>query len=111
MGIGGDNLQVVTSGGSFEYGPMYTPDGTALLVARRDAAGIDQGYWRLPLLSGADPKQLLADGAPVPDGEAAAAFVHRGQVGDSRWAPRTAFSGDGLTALVVRGLDDATRAR
>jgi hypothetical protein len=107
MGIGGDNLQVVTADGSFEYGPMYTPDGTALLVARRDANGVDRGYWRLPLLSGADSKQLLAGGAPVPDGEAAAAFVLRGQTGDSRWAARAAFSGDGLAALIVRGLDDA----
>jgi hypothetical protein len=106
MTIGGENLQVVTAGGSFEYGAAYTPDGTALLVARRDAAGIDQGYWRMPLLSGADPKQILAEGAPVPDGAAAAAVTIRGQVGDSRWSPRAAFSSDGLYALIVRGVND-----
>jgi hypothetical protein len=101
MGIGGDNLRTVTSSGSFEYGATYTPDGTALLVARRDAAGTDMGYWRLPLLSGADPKQILVDGAPVPDGEAAVAFGRTGHVDDSRWAPR-ALSSDGLNARCPR---------
>ncbi len=109
MTIGGKNLQVVTADGSFEYGATYTPDGTALLVARRDAAGVDQGYWLMPLLSGADPEQILDDGAPVPDGQAAVAFVVRGQLGDSSWSSRTAFSNDGLFALVVRGADDTMR--
>jgi hypothetical protein len=106
MAIKGTNLQVVTANGSFEYGPTYSPDGTALVVARRGPAGEDQGYWQLPLLTGADARQILDDGAPVPDGAAAAAYHQQGQVGDSRWESRVAFSGDGLTALIVRGLDD-----
>jgi Tol biopolymer transport system component len=106
MAIGGDNLQVITADGSFDYGAAFTPDGTALIVARRDGAGIDRGYWRMPIVSGADPRQITADGAPIPDGAAAAAGFEGGQIGDSRWAPRVAVSSDGLTALLVRGLDD-----
>jgi hypothetical protein len=104
MSIGGDNVQTVTASGAFEYGPTFTPDGTGLVVARRDAHGVDQGYWRVPLVSGSDEKRLTPDGAPLAGIEPETALS--GQAGASRWAPRAAFSADGSKMLVVRGIDD-----
>jgi hypothetical protein len=63
MSINGDNLQT-TAGDAREYAPAFTPDGTGLVVARRDASGNDLGYYRIPLISGSDERQLLPDGAP-----------------------------------------------
>jgi hypothetical protein len=105
MSIGGDNPQTVTSSGAFEYDPIFTPDGTGLVVARRDAHGVDQGYWRVPLVSGSDEKRLAPSGAALAGIEPETAL--NGQIGASRWAPRAAFSGDGSKMLVVRGMDDA----
>ena len=64
MAIDGDNVHVITPTGSFDYAPEFTPDGTAIVVGRRDATGADQGYWRIPIISGADPSQVSPDGAP-----------------------------------------------
>jgi hypothetical protein len=107
MGIGGDNMQVVTASGRFEYAPAYTPDGTGLVLGRRDPGGIDKGYWRIPLISGADVKQLLPDGAP---GLASVTLGGDGltdSAGRPSWAPRVAFSTDGKAMLIVRGSDDS----
>jgi len=106
MGIGGDNMQTLTADGWFEYAPTFTPDGTALVVARRDSRGQDQGYWRIPLVSGADQKQVAPDGAPGLGSVALGGEGLTGTVGEPAWAPRAAFSADGTSMLVVRGFDN-----
>ena len=106
MSLKGDNLTTVTSGGNFEYAPTITPDGTGLIVARRDAVGRDMGYWLYPLVSGADTKQVAPDGAPDPAGVKFGADGLTGQPGMPAWAPRAALTSDGATMLVVRGVDN-----
>ena len=107
MKLDGSNLQVLTPAGSFDYAPSFMPDGTALVVARRDAAGADLGYWRIPTVSGADPKQIAPDGAPNLGSVTLKGDGLTTSPGEPSWAPRAAFSADGKTMLVVRGLDSA----
>jgi len=105
--VGGDNLTTLTTGTNFEYAPTITPDGTGLIVGRRDGSGTDLGYWRYPLVSGTDVRQLAPDGAPdlggvtIADGSKPAATD-----GLQPWAPRLAFTQDGTTMLLVRGADN-----
>jgi hypothetical protein len=107
MKIGGDGLETLTPAGAFDYAPSFTPDGTGLVVARRDPAGADQGYWSIPTLSGADPKQIAPNGAAGLGSVGLAKGGLTGQPGEPAWAPRAAFSTDGLKMLLVRGLDNA----
>ena len=106
MSLNGDNLTTLTSGGNFEYAPTITPDGTGLVVGRRDRNGTDVGYWRYPLVSGADTKQVAADGAPGEGSVTLAPEGLTGHPGMPSWAPRAAFTADGTTILIVRGADD-----
>ena len=105
--IDGSNVHVLTAAGAFDYSPQFTPDGTAIVVGRRDAAGVDQGYWRIPVVSGADPKQVSPDGAPGLGSVALRGDELTGSSGVPSWAPRAAFSADGNTMLLVRGADNA----
>jgi hypothetical protein len=107
MSIGGDNLQVLTPNGDFEYAPTITPDGTAVIVGRRDATGADQGYWRIPMVSGADPRQVAADGAPDLGSVTLDGDGLMGPPGAPAWASRAALSTetDGQHMLLVRGSD------
>ena len=105
MGIAGDNLHILTGNGAFEYAPVFNPDGTAVIVGRRDATGADQGYWRIPTVSGTDARQLLPDGAPGLGSVTLAGDELTSSAGEPSWAPRTAFSSDGKSMLVVRGGD------
>ena len=107
MSIDGSNMHVITPAGSFDYAPEFTPDGTAIVVGRRDATGADQGYWRIPIISGADPSQVSPDGAPGLGSVALLGDELTGSPGESSWAPRAAFSADGNTMLFVRGVDSA----
>ena len=107
MAISGDNMHVITPTGSFDYAPVFTPDGTAIVVGRRDATGADQGYWRIPIISGADPSQVSSDGAPGLGSVALRGDELTGTPGEPSWAPRAAFSADGNTMLLVRGVDNA----
>jgi Bacterial Ig-like domain/WD40-like Beta Propeller Repeat len=106
MSLSGDNLTTLTPSGDFEYAPTITPDGTGLVVGRRDATGADLGYWRYPLISGADTKQVAPDGAPGLGSVTLGSDGLTGQPGMSSWAPRSAFTSDGTTMLVVRGSDN-----
>jgi hypothetical protein len=103
MSIGGDNLTTLTPGGHSEYAPTITPDGTGVVVGRRDGSGNDLGYWRYSLVSGTDTRQVAPDGAPSPNGVVAGVTDLRGM---TAWAPRTALTPDGKWALIVRGSDD-----
>jgi hypothetical protein len=105
MSISGDGLTTVTSGSNLEYAPTFTPDGTALVVGRRDVSGADLGYWLIPLISGTDAKQLTPDGAPGPGSTTLGGDGLTGKPGMSAWWPRAAFSQDGSSLLVVRGSD------
>ena len=107
MAINGDNMHVITPTGFFEYAPTFTPDGTAIVVGRRDPTGADQGYWRIPIISGADPSQVSPDGAPGLGSVALSGDELTGSPGEPSWAPRAAFSADGNTMLLVRGADNA----
>ena len=106
MALSGDNLATLTPGGDFEYAPTFTPDGTGLIVGRRDGKGVDLGYWRYPLVTGADIKQVAPDGAPGPGSVALPADGLTGLPGMSSWAPRAALTPDGKTMLFARGADD-----
>lgn len=107
MAIDGDNTHVITPTGSFDYAPVFTPDGTAIVVGQRDATGADQGYWRIPIISGADPRQVSPDGAPALGSVALRGDELTGSPGEPSWAPRAAFSADGSAMLFVRGVDNA----
>jgi Tol biopolymer transport system component len=107
MSLSGDNLTTLTPGGDLEYGPTFSPDGTGVIVGRRDASGNDLGYWRYPLVTGTDTKQIAPDGAPNPGSGSPGAASATGRVGMSQWAPRIALTPDGKTMLIVRGADDA----
>jgi Tol biopolymer transport system component len=105
MSIGGDGLQILTAGTDLEYAPTFTPDGTGLVVGRRDGTGADLGYWRIPMITGTDPKQVATDGAPNLGSTSVTGDGLTGKPGLSAWGSRAAFSSDGSTMLVVRGSD------
>jgi len=105
MSIGGDGLQTLTAGTDLEYAPTFTPDGTGLVVGRRDGAGADLGYWRIPMITGTDSKQVATDGAPNLGSTSVTGDGLTGKPGLSAWGSRAAFSSDGSTMLVVRGSD------
>jgi hypothetical protein len=112
MSIGGSGVSTLTPSGDYEYSPTFTPDGTGVVVGRRDGQGVDLGYWCYPLVSGTDIRQVVPDGAPDP------AQVNLGAdglgvpkssnaiAGAAPWTPRAAFASDGKTMLLVRGADD-----
>jgi hypothetical protein len=106
MLVGGANLTTVTPGTDLEYAPTITPDGTGVIVSRRDSNGTDMGYWRYPLAGGGDVKQLATDGAPGPGSGRLGPDGLTGLPGMSAWAPRAALTSDGKTMALVRGADD-----
>ena len=106
MSLSGGNLTTLTSGGNFEYAPTITPDGTGLVVGRRDSSGADLGYWLYPLVSGAGSGQLTPDGAPGLGSVKLGSDDLTGGPGMASWAPRAAFTSDGATLLLVRGADN-----
>jgi hypothetical protein len=106
MSIGGDNLQTLTAGGTYEYAPVITPDGTGVIVGRRDSQGTDAGYWRYALTGGAGTTQLVTDGAPDIGSVTLGGDGLTGKPGTPSWAGRAAFGTDGTTMLMVRGSDN-----
>jgi hypothetical protein len=106
MSVTGSNLGTLTQNGYFEYAPTFTPNGTGLIVGRRDATGRDLGYWLVPMISGSDQRQLLTDGAP-PTGSVDAKQPGLGAAaGETAWWSRATFSQDGQTLMIVRGADN-----
>ena len=105
ISIGGD-IKYTTAAGRYEYAPVFTADGTGLIVGRRDATGTDLGYWRIPVVSGADQKQILPDGAPLLGSVELGGNGLIESAGLPSWAPRAAVSQDGSSMLIVRGSDN-----
>ena len=107
MPIAGANPTTLTPNDDVEYAPTITPDGTGVIVGRRDANGTDMGYWRYPVVSGGgDIKQVATDGAPAPTSTQLRQGSLAGLPGMPAWAPRAAFTADGKMILLVRGADD-----
>ncbi len=106
MSIGGDGLQTLTAGTNLEYAPTFTPDGTGIVVGRRDGTGADLGYWLIPMISGTDPRQVAIDGAPNLGSTAISGDGLNGKPGLLAWAPRAAFNQNGSAMLLIRGSDD-----
>jgi hypothetical protein len=106
MSIGGDNLQTLTGSSYYEYSPAFTPNGTGLIVARRDRTGTDLGYWLIPMISGSETRQILADGAPPLGSTGNGSLDPTGRPGASIWSTRAAFNQVGTSMLIVRGSDN-----
>jgi hypothetical protein len=107
MPLSGDNLTTLTPAGDFEYSPTITPDGTSLVVGRRDGSGKDLGYWRYPLVGGGNIEQLGTDGAPALGSVTLGDDGLTGSQGMATWASRAVFTSDGTTLLLIRGSDNA----
>ena len=104
MRVDGTEERTLTSAERYEYAPRFTPDGRSLLVARRDAAGTDEGYWLVPLDPTAGPeRQLLPSGAPSLGSSAVAGDGITDGEGTPDWAARAAFDPSGRWALVTTG--------
>lgn len=106
-------VTTLTAAVQFEYAPVLAPGGGEVLVARRDAAGVDLGYWLVPMPDadgGGPERQVLPDGAP-PLGSAADGGDGLDAGPDvSVWAGRAAFDPTGLSVAVVDGQDRVVRA-
>jgi Big-like domain-containing protein/WD40 repeat protein len=107
MRMDGGDVQALTEGDAFEYAPRFSPDQRSLLVARRDGAGADLGYWLVPL----DPtaggeRRILTSGAP-PLGST---LLEGDGVSDTEralpWAAQAAFDPTGERLLITTGRGD-----
>ena len=103
MAIDGTGLRRLTNNdGRLEYAPALVPDGSAIIVGRRDPTGADLGYWYVPLPgSSGDERQLLGHGAAAPDSTSLAGDGLDRTDGSPPWIPRIAFDASGETALLV----------
>jgi hypothetical protein len=98
---GRDLRRLTVDDGRHEYAPAFTPDDAAVILARRDAAGADLGFWAVPLTAAGGPeRQVLDHGAP-PLGSAAAGDGIDAADGTPVWMPRVAFDSIGQGALLV----------
>ncbi|HEV8490011.1 MAG TPA: Ig-like domain-containing protein [Candidatus Limnocylindrales bacterium] len=103
---GGDG-RTITEGDSFEYAPRFSPDQRSLLVARRDGAGLDLGYWLLPLDATAEgARQILATGAPALGSTAVVGDGVGPTEGVLPWAAQAAFDPAGRRVLITTGRGD-----
>ena len=103
MAIDGTGLRRLTErDGRLEYAPSLLPDGSAIIIGRRDPTGADLGYWYVPLPgSPGDERQLLGHGAPPPESTSMAGDGLDGADGSPAWIPRIAFDPSGRTTLLV----------
>ncbi len=101
--------RTLTAPGTLEYAPVLTPDGTSVLVGRRDTAGTDLGWWLEPLpegASGSAARQILADGAPAAGSSDSLGDGIVAGPGLSPWTARVAFDPTSRWLLIV--VDDGT---
>ena len=90
MRIDGTGLDTLTAAGTFEYSPKFAPDGRSILVGRRDAAGVDLGYWLVPLGGGEARQVLTREAPPLGSSSLGGDGVAAGE-GGPVWAARAAF--------------------
>jgi hypothetical protein len=111
MAIDGSNDSSLTTDGRFEYAPRFSPDGRALLVARREPDGTDAGWWVQPAVPGGPPeRQVLATGAPPLGSTALQGDGIEGGEGFPAWSGRAAWDGDGRWVLITAGNGDVMLA-
>ncbi len=104
--LGGGSPTDLTPGNAWDYAPRLLPDGSSVIVGRRDrATGQDMGWWLLPIESNQQPRQLVPDGAP-PTGSVASGEDALSAPTPDSWASTAAVSSDAGTAL-VEGADGA----
>lgn len=104
MRLDGADATTLTAEDRFEYAPVLAPDGTAVLVGRRDAAGEDLGYWLVPLPGVPDAPaelQVLAAGAPPLGSTELAGDGLVAGPGVSPWNRRAAFDPTGRHLLLA----------
>ncbi|HEX5465683.1 MAG TPA: Ig-like domain-containing protein [Candidatus Limnocylindrales bacterium] len=103
MSLPSGQVTTVTDPAVAEYAPRLLPDGSAVIVGRRDrATGADQGWWLLPLSGGSgSARQLLPDGAPPLGSAADDRDLPAGPLG--RWTAVGAVAPQGHLALLPRG--------
>jgi Tol biopolymer transport system component len=112
MGLDGSDPTRVTAPGSHEYAPVLSPDGTEVLLGRRDASGADLGYWLVPLSSaapGTRERQVTSDGAPQLGSSTIAGDGLIGGAGVPVWSRRAAFDPTGRWLLLVDALGRVLR--
>jgi hypothetical protein len=100
MRIDGTGEDTLTTGGMFEYAPRFTPDGRSILVGRRDAAGVDAGYWIVPLGDGEARQVLVGEAPPLGSSSLGGDGVSSGE-GGPVWAGRAAFDTAGRHIAVT----------
>lgn len=104
MRLDGADATTLTAADRMEYAPVLAPDGTAVLVGRRDAAGEDLGYWLVPLPGAPDgpaQRQILAAGAPSLGSTELGGDGLVAGPGVSPWSRRAAFDPTGRHLLLV----------
>ena len=112
LSLPGGRVATLTAPEDAEYAPRLLPDGSALILGRRDrASGRDEGIWLVPLRDEGPARALLPAGAP-PLGSASAPGTLPDL--DGRPTPWTALAGvspDSGTALVPGVGRELTRVR
>ena len=99
--LGSPSPTDLTPGDSWDYAPRLVPDGSGVIVGRRDrATGADRGWWLLPIESNQQPRQLVPGGAP-PTGSSASTADPLAAPTPDAWTPTSAVSSDGSTAVVT----------
>jgi Tol biopolymer transport system component len=107
MRMDGGDARTITEGDAFEYAPRFSPDARSLLVARRSGAGLDQGYWLLPLdATAGEARQALTAGAPLLGSSAIEGDGVGGTEGALPWAAQAAFDPSGRRVLLTTGRGD-----
>jgi hypothetical protein len=92
--LDGGDATTLTRAGLFEYAPTVAPGVGAVLVGRRDAAGVDLGWWLEPLpdgASGSATRQLWPEGAPPTGSTDSGGDGIVAGPGPSAWTGRAAF--------------------
>jgi len=106
MRLDGADAATLTEADRFEYGPVLAPDGSAVLVGRRDALGTDLGYWLVPLPgapSGSVERPIVPAGAPPVGSVSLTGDGLSPGAGASPWSRRAAFDPSGRWLVVAAG--------
>jgi Big-like domain-containing protein/WD40 repeat protein len=107
MRMDGGELRAVTEGDAFEYAPRFSPDQRSLLVGRRDGAGVDLGYWLVPLdPTAGDERQVLTSGAPALGSTLLEGDGVSLPEGALPWSAQAAFDPSGERLLITTGRGD-----